>query len=185
MTSYDWNFDIVPCFYTTEDYLGRTYYLIPDGNGDWKKTDPRKDRDRVKSINTSHNGNVLDVIRILKYWNRRATMPSMGSYLIENIILEFYDYPSVSSASEYVDLEIPKLLLHIRDSVYREIQDPKGIQGNINNLSSDEKSKIWDRANSDHSKALEARQLESDENHRGSIIKWREIFGEDFPRYGQ
>jgi hypothetical protein len=184
LTSYDWNFDIVPCFYTTEDYLGRTYYLIPDGAGDWKKTDPRKDRDRVQSTNKRHDGNVLNAIRILKYWNRRSTMPSMGSYLIENMILDFYDSLLASSASEYVDLEIPKLLLHIRDNVFGEVRDPKGIQGNINNLSSEEKSKIWDRANSDYYKALEARQLESDENHRGSINKWGEIFGGDFPKYG-
>lgn len=184
LTSYEWNFDIVPCFYTTEDYLGRTYYLIPDGDGDWKKTDPRKDRDRVQSTNMRHDGNVLNAIRILKYWNRRATMPSMGSYLIENMILDFYDSPLATSASKFIDLEIPKLLLHIRDSVYSEVRDPKGIQGDINNLSFEDKGKIWHRANEDYSKAIEARRLELAGDHRGSINKWREIFGGDFPRYG-
>lgn len=32
LKSYTWNFDIVPCFYTTADF-----YLIPDGYGGWKK----------------------------------------------------------------------------------------------------------------------------------------------------
>ena len=184
LTSYEWNYDVVPCFFTTEDYLGNTYYLIPDGSGDWKKTDPRKDRDRVQSTNKRHNGNVLNAIRILKYWNRRPTMPSMGSYLIENMILDVYDSVFAIAASEYVDLEIPKLFAHIRDSVYGVVNDPKGIQGNINNLSSEEKSKIWDRANGDYYKATEARRLESEDNHRGSINKWREVFGGDFPKYG-
>lgn len=31
LSSYPWNFDIVPCFVTTSDF-----YLIPDGNGNWK-----------------------------------------------------------------------------------------------------------------------------------------------------
>lgn len=31
LVSKDWNFDIVPCFITSEDAFGRTYYLIPDG----------------------------------------------------------------------------------------------------------------------------------------------------------
>lgn len=184
LASYEWNFDIVPCFHTVEDYLGRTYYLIPDGNGDWKKTDPRKDRDRVRSTNTCHNGNVLNAIRILKYWNKRPIMPSMNSYLIENMILDFYDSVFTSTASKYVDLEIPKLFLHIRNNVYGVVNDPKGIQGNINNLSEEEKSKIWNRANSDYYKATEARRLESEGNHRDSINKWIEIFGENFPDYG-
>ncbi|MGS9273117.1 nucleotidyltransferase, partial [Salmonella enterica subsp. enterica serovar Infantis] len=47
LVSKDWNFDIVPCFISSEDAFGRTYYLIPDGYGHWKFTDPRKDRDRV------------------------------------------------------------------------------------------------------------------------------------------
>lgn len=111
-------------------------------------------------------------------------MPSISSYLIESMILDFYDSFSAGTACEFVDLEIPKLLLHIRDSVYGAVNDPKGIQGNINRLSSEEKSKIWDRANSDYNKAMEARQRESDGDHRGSINKWREIFGGDFPAYG-
>ena len=177
LKSYDWNFDLVPCFFTTEDYFGNTYYLIPNGTGDWKKTDPRKDRNRVQEVNKIHNGNILNAIRILKYWNRRPTMPSMGSYLLENMTLDYYDQSFLSAASEFVDIEIPRLLLHIRDSVYGVINDPKGIQGNLNNLSDDEKRKIWDRANADYYKAVEARQLESDDDQRGSINKWRDVFG--------
>jgi len=184
LISYYWNFDIVPCFFTTEDYFGNTYYLIPDGYGDWKKTDPRKDRDRVRLTNKHHDGNVLNVIRILKYWNRRPTMPSMGSYLIENMILDYYNSPFISTASKYVDLEIPQLFLYIRDNVYSVVNDPKGIQGNINNLTEEEKNKIWDRANVDYYKANEARSLESKHDNRGSITKWREVFGGNFPQYG-
>ena len=184
LTSYDWNFDLVPCFFTTEDYFGKTYYLIPDGTGDWKKTDPRKDRDGLQTTNQEHDGNVLNVIRILKYWNKRPTMPSMTSYLIETMILDYYDTPFVGTASQYVDLEIPKLFAHVRGSVYGAVNDPKGIQGDINNLTSEEKSKIWDRANADYNKAVEARRLESEDDHRGSINKWREIFGTEFPPYG-
>jgi hypothetical protein len=184
LISYDWNFDIVPCFFTTKDYLGNTYYLIPDGYGYWKKTDPRKDRDRAQSTNKRHNENILNAIRILKYWNRRPTMPSMGSYLIENMILDYYDSLFTSTASKYVDLEIPNLLSYIRDDIYDVVNDPKGIQGNINNLSIEEKSKIWGRTNDDYNKAIDARRLESEGDHKGSIKKWREIFGSEFPNYG-
>ncbi|WP_016951483.1 S-4TM family putative pore-forming effector [Anabaena sp. PCC 7108] len=80
LKSYTWNFDIVPCFFTNPELSGRTYYLIPDGKGNWKKTDPRIDRYRVTEVNQAHNGNVLNVIRLMKFWNKRQTMPSMGSW---------------------------------------------------------------------------------------------------------
>ncbi|HDR1204500.1 TPA: nucleotidyltransferase, partial [Pasteurella multocida] len=39
LSSYEWNFDLVPCFHTTSDV-----YLIPNGKGKWMKTDPRRDQ---------------------------------------------------------------------------------------------------------------------------------------------
>lgn len=182
LTSYDWSFDIVPCFFTREDFLGKTYYLIPDGNGNWKKTDPRIDRNKVSSINQQNKGNVLNVIRTVKYWNKRPTMPSMSSYLLENILLNYYEYKN--DASSYVDIELPNVFLYIRNNVYNNVFDPKGIQGNINHLTNDEKSKIWNRANLDYDRANEARDYEESGKQKESINKWKEIFGSEFPNYG-
>lgn len=109
LSSYTWNFDIVPCFMTTENIYGRSYYLIPDGNGNWKKTDSRIDRERTTSINQAHDGNVLQVIRVMKYWNKRKTMPKMSSYLLETMILDYYQNLD-STASQYVDIELPNSL---------------------------------------------------------------------------
>lgn len=135
LVSKDWNFDIVPCFITSEDAFGRTYYLIPDGNGHWKFTDPRKDRDRVTTINVQNNGNVLNVIRAVKYWQRRPTMPSMSSYLLETLILDYY--AGRTSCSSFVDMELEALFRHLGQSVRYSVNDPKGIQGDINSLSAE------------------------------------------------
>ncbi|MEH2461496.1 hypothetical protein [Nostoc sp.] len=183
LKSYYWNFDIIPCFFTKPDFSGRTYYLIPDGQGNWKKTDPRIDRDRVTEINQSHDGNILNLIRLMKFWNRRPTMSSMSSYLLENMILDYYSNNLYRKASSYVDLEVPNLLQYIRDNIFNSVNDPKGIQVNINNLKLDERSSIWARAHIDNIKALDARQLESQNNHQLSISKWREVFGTNFPIY--
>ena len=124
LSSYDWNFDLVPCFHTSPEYSGRTYYLIPDGQGEWKKTDPSKDQDRVSTLNQRHDGNLLAVIRTIKFWNARPTMPSMGSYLLENMVLDYYETLFIHKASSFVDMEIPRVLRHIRDSVYGPVADP-------------------------------------------------------------
>ena len=158
-------------------------YLIPDGKGHWKKTDPRIDRARVEAINTRHNRNVLNVIRVMKYWNKRTPSPSMGSYLLENIILDYYTI-KISTASEYVDLEIVDVLNHISIAVYMTVYDPKGVQGDLNTLTADEKLKISNRASLDFERAKLARTYEVLENHEDSIKKWGEVFGSSFPSFG-
>ncbi len=182
LKSYDWVFDIVPCFFTAPTSIGKTYYLIPDGNGNWKMTDPRIDRERASTINKNHGENILNVIRIIKYWNKRATMPSMSSYLLETMILDYYS-AKLDKASQFVDLEISSVLGYIEANVFYQVNDPKGIQGNINHLSWDEQQKISNRAKQDREKANEARKFEGEENHQRSINKWTEIFGDQFPNY--
>lgn len=182
LTSYDWAFDIVPCFITSPEPDGRTFYLIPDGNGNWKKTDPRIDRDRLTNLNTKHKGNILNVIRTVKYWNKRPTMPTMSSYLIENLIIEYYQTKQ-SEASEFVDMELVNVLLDIKSRVFNNVNDPKNIQGNINDLTWNEKVQISNRAYSDYEKAMEARKLEDEGKQKEAINKWREVFGDEFPKY--
>lgn len=182
LKSYSWKFDLVPCFFTQKDWLNRDYYLIPDGQGHWKKTDPRIDRNRVTDINQFHDSNVLNVIRLMKYWNQRPTMPSTSSYLIENIILNFYS-AQYSKASRYVDLEVPEILEYIHTAIFHPVDDPKRIQGNINHLSYEDKDKISKRAHLDYLKAIEAIALEEKNDHKLSIFKWGEIFGPNFPTY--
>ncbi len=180
LSFYEWNFDIIPCFFTKPETSGRTYYLIPDGNGKWKKTDPRMDRDRVIKINQNNNGKVLNVIRLMKYWNKRPIMPSMPSYLIENMVLDYYE---THEAKNYVDWDVKYLLEYIRDNIFDPVYDPKDIQGDINNLSQDEKTKIQNRADLDYDKAVLAGKFETNKDQKSAINKWKEIFGYEFPEY--
>ncbi|MDT1513636.1 nucleotidyltransferase [Escherichia coli] len=167
---------------TSEDAFGRTYYLIPDGNGHWKFTDPRKDRDRVTTINVQNNGNVLNVIRAVKYWQRRPTMPSMSSYLLETLILDYY--AGRTSCSSFVDMELEALFRHLGQSVRYSVNDPKGIQGDINSLSAEARKAISDRCYLDAQKVSEARWFENNKEYEKSINKWRDVFGPFFPVYG-
>ncbi|HAS46694.1 MAG TPA: nucleotidyltransferase [Microscillaceae bacterium] len=183
LKSYEWNFDIVP-FFTTRPYKnGRDYYLIPNGKGHWKITDPRIDKTRVERINQLHNGYVLQVIRAIKYWNKHARMPTINSYLLENMILNYYEKQKYL-ANQYVDVEIIKVLEFIQQGVYQEVNDPKSIQGNLNTLDIEEKSKISKKAREDRILAVTARQYEYyKKDYESSIKKWGEIFGNEFPSF--
>ena len=182
LQSYEWVYDIVPCFITNPEFDGRTYYLIPDGNGNWKKSNPRIDQNRVTTSNAEHEVSVLDVIRLVKYWNKRPTMPSVQSYLLENIVLNYFDQ---GTHTKYVDLEIRDVLLYIADSILSSVSDPKRIQGDLNNLLPQDRNKVRQRALLDRAKALEARTFESNGQMKEAINKWREIFGEGFPIYNE
>lgn len=181
LTSYDWNFDIVPAFFTAEDSLGRSYYIIPNGTGDWMKTDPRIDQKRVSQINSDNNGNLLNLIRLVKYWQRRRTMPLMPSYLLENLVLKYADE---NALNEFIDLRFKDFLLFLANNIHHSVYDPKGIQGDLNTLSYEDKVKINNKAATDYATASEAFSLEvTDNNHEAAIREWKKIFGAYFPNY--
>ncbi|MDE7425306.1 MAG: nucleotidyltransferase [Lachnospiraceae bacterium] len=177
MKSYTWNFDIVPCFYTSDDF-----YLIPDGSGNWKKTDPRIDNDRATDINQKHNGKLLNVIRLIKYWNKRKVTLTIGSYLLECMILDIYESKNTKD-HWWIDLEFRDVLYDLSQAIKNDVEDPKGIQGNINNFSSDDRKKISEALYDAYNKAVEARNYESDKKQKEAINKWREVLGSDFPKY--
>ena len=180
LRSYEWNFDIVPCFLTKADSHGRTYYVIPDGQGNWKKTDPRLDKDRVKRINSMYGGRVLEVVRVVKYWNKRAKIPTMESYLLENIILDYYENHRIPPGS-HIRIEFCDVMRYLSQNIFKDVEDPKGVQGNINLLEPGEKNKISEIASIIYKKANLAIAFEKVRMHEASINKWREIFGDNFP----
>lgn len=178
LKSYDWNFDIVPCWHMDIDK-----YLIPDGSGNWKKTDPRIDNQRTTDVNQKHKEKLLDIIRIMKYWNNRAITHTMDSYLLECMILEIYD-SNAKKDSYWVDLEFRDLLNVLSSKILYDVYDPKGIQGNLNTFSEEARKSISDALSAAYKKACEASKLEAINNdQKGAISKWGEVLGYAFPSY--
>lgn len=176
LKSYTWNFDIVPCFFTESGL-----YLIPDGYGNWKKTDPRIDNERTTSLNQRHSGKLLDIIRLMKYWNLQKHTIRIPSYMLECMILSVYN--SIDAKNDYwIDIEIRDLFQKLSISVLNCVIDPKGIQGDLNTLSLSDRIKIKTALIDAYQKAVEALNLERS-NPKGAINKWREIFGDHFPVY--
>lgn len=182
LNSYEWVYDIVPCFQTAPDNLGKTYFLIPDGNGNWKPTDPRIDKGRTTDINGKQQISVHDMIRIMKYWTKRRTAATMGSYFLECMILNYYNSAGVNS-SKYIDLELPNVFAYIYHQIHNSLYDPKGFQGDLNSLTLTERNSIQERARLDYNRSKEARGLETNSKQKESIEKWGEIFGPEFPTY--
>jgi hypothetical protein len=183
LKSYTWVFDIVPAFLTSPEFDGRNYYLIPDGNGNWMKTDPRIDKVQVSSTNQNNDGNVLNPLRLIKYWNARATMPKVQSYTLETIVLNYYSR-GYGKCSKYPDLEMASLMDYIASAIMYNVNDPKNIEGNINRTSYEDRLKVSKKATSDAEYARAARKAEDSGDHKEAIRLWGRIFGSQFPVYG-
>jgi hypothetical protein len=178
LVSYEWVFDIVPCFYTDTEL-----YLIPDGNGNWKPTDPRIDQSRVTDINQIHKGRLLQLIRTLKYWNRHHSSFTLSSYLFENIVLNFAN--SKTELSDWIDFDIRDFFNYLSSAVMLSVSDPKGFQDDLNTCNYFEKLSISQKATWAYNKAKEAVFAETNEkDQQKAINKWREIFGSNLPTYG-
>jgi hypothetical protein len=183
LVSYAWSFDIVPGFFTTPEWNGRSYYLIPDGYGQWMKTDPRIDDQRTTMINSRHGGHLWNVMRLIKFWNKRRSVKTMRSYLLECMVLGFYEAQWVQ-ASARPEMEIARVLRHISERIMTDFNDPKGIQGNINSLTWEERSQISTKAFM-HARVAEAAiDNEAGGDQRAAINRWREVLGTDLPAYG-
>lgn len=177
LTSYEWNFDIVPCFYTDKNF-----YLIPDGKGNWKATNPTIDQKLITNVNQRYNGLALQLIRTLKYWNRHNSTNTIGSYLFEQIVINFVNQKT--ELSQWIDFDIRDFFSYLSNNIFSPVYDPKNIQGDINDLTIGEQILISIKANWAFDKANEAVFAEmNEENQEKAINKWREIFGNKFPKY--
>lgn len=176
LSSYPWNFDIVPCFYTDTDF-----YLIPNGDGNWEKTDPRIDNDRTTRLNQKFGGHLLELIRLVKYFNSRKLTVTIPSYLLEVIILDYYDDQQFNGTWR-IDDNLKLVFGEIAIKILGSVVDPKGIQGNINTLEWEDRfkiSKFFDKIADEAKNAVLQRIIG---NEQAAIELWGGIFGDDFPR---
>lgn len=181
LISKDWSFDIVPCFHTVAEFDSRSYYLIPNGTGNWKKTAPDVDKKHVMTTNQKHEGKVLPLIRLCKRWNKTKNAKTMPSYMLETMIINFAD--SVNGLDDRVEFNFCDALDYIANKITNPVYDLKRIQGDINILDYSQKMAIKGKALSDCKKAKEACLEEYFGYQQEAIRTWGEIFGKDFPSY--
>ena len=175
LRSYEWNFDIVPCFYTRQGF-----YLIPDGNGAWKPSNPTIDGTNVTRANQNYDGQLLKLIRLMKYWKRKNRISTISSYTFEVMIINYVQGKQFYQLSNSVS----GALRYLSTNAMGIVQDPKGFQGDLNCADFTEKYRIAQIAQRDAYTAMLAVEAESNRDHRTAIGHWQEIFGDEFLGYG-
>jgi hypothetical protein len=182
LRSYLWNFDIVPTFGVTDGQNPCVYFLIPDGKGNWKRTDPRRDDERVTKVNQKHDGLVLPIIRMLKYWNRRSQCPTMMSYWLETIALSVFEE---SEPVQLLQLGILSFFVSAMSKVQGSCPDPKGLGPDLDKeVDAETRQKIVAALEKAAQSSLSGLKYELEEkDHKLAISEWRKVFRVAFPPY--
>lgn len=182
LLSYDWVFDIVPAVPISNSFGGTAYYLIPNGRGDWIRTDPRIDDANATRLNTQHSSQFLPTVRILKYWNGRTTKPVLTSYYFETLALKVFDYaPAISSFPTAVKYFFDTCPIYLASSC----PDPKGLGPALDaGVDAETKRKVLAALSSAASWASLALSCQSESKDKEAIDAWGNVFGGAFPKYG-
>ncbi|WP_252150562.1 MULTISPECIES: hypothetical protein [Acinetobacter] len=104
----------------------------------------------------------------MKYW-RQEKRVNIGSYLLEAMILYYYESQSNNTCLEYVDLELEKIFRYLANSILYIVADPKNIQNNINDLDLLSRSLLSEKFKTFAQLSSDARQLETEGKHKESM----------------
>lgn len=84
----------------------------------------------------------------------------------------------------WIDLQFGDTLKYLATAILARVDDPKGIQGDLNTFSWEDRYKISDALSIAHEKAVEAANLEiNKKDQKEAIAKWKEVLGPTFPDY--
>jgi hypothetical protein len=184
LASYDWVFDIVPAVPITGPDGQLRHYLIPNGTGDWTRTDPRIDAANVTKLNEWHGGYALQGIRLLKYWNRKGlpTKPALSSYYLETLALRvFLRAQIMQDIPAYINF----FLVNCGNELLAACPDPKGLGPALDvDVAWSVKEKVSEALATAAWHSRTALTLEAESKPQGAIAQWREVFGSEFPTYG-
>lgn len=187
LKSYEWNFDILPCF-----YADKGFYLIPDGKGAWKKTDPRIDEARIDDAEDDirrFHPNAKDMrtfIRLMKYWKNISWGDAISSYMFEQMVLTYIEQKGVASDWQS---NVRNCLQSLSSQIIGSVADPKGMQGDLNTLELEKRYNFSAIADADVKIANKAISEEAmagffGGTHENAIKLWHGIFGNEFKLYG-
>lgn len=183
LSSYDWVFDIVPAIPHRSWWTGRLdWYLMPNARGDWMRSDPRRDAERMTLANRRHNGLLLPLVRLIKYWNERPICPVLPSYYIETLCWKVFEGRSpIATVQEGLQTFFRKAPAQVRT----RCSDPKGLGHRLDrDIDWQTKESVEQAMGEAAWAARDARRAERSGDVASALEAWRRVFGAEFPRFG-
>jgi len=124
---------------------------------------------------------ISNVFKIMNYWiNKNSKSIAVSDFMIK-MAMDYFKVQKKENLCKYPDIELVKLFeyldANLNESYYNNGVDAKSFKHSFSFMSK--------KIHEDYSKAIKALEYERDNEYKKSIECWREIFGNDFPRYTQ
>ncbi len=175
ITFTDFVVDVVPAFYRKGGG-----YLIPSTiEKQWISTDPKVHETFITSANSSHSGQLVPLIKMIKGWNRGISSTFRSFYLellVEQVLrgVTISDFPS---GCRYV-------FDKGRETIKYKIFDPAGLGAQVNGIDVGTVAQAVSRFETALSRARRAEGFAAVGNVSAAVTEWRKVFGDYFPAYG-
>lgn len=166
-------FEIVPAFKFDD---GSYYYPDTNGGGSWKSMDPRKEIDTFNVRNSSCNGNLKRLCRMLRAWKNKNTVLMSGILLDTTVYRFLLNYEHADKSFVYYDWisrDYFKYLLEHAEQVNWEKPGNTGYVKREYSIKADVQFA--------YDKSLEAISADSNNNTYSWHSAWRAIYGTKFP----
>jgi len=170
----DSHIDVQPVFEVEEQD-----YRYPDtyGDGSWKITKPRKEMDAIVEFETNKNRNLRRLCKMARSWKNKHGV-YMGGLLIDTLAYNF-----LKSTSYYDEKSFAYYHEMCRD-FFKYLYDQPKDQTEYGALGSKQRVKVRKsfkrKSKKAYDLAVEAIDATTDKKQHN---KWRDIFGNDFPKY--
>jgi hypothetical protein len=182
LSSYPWVFDIVPAVALINRQGKVDSYLMPDSKGHWMRSDPRMDSASATKANQRHNGLLLPLIRLVKYWNDKRLRRGISSYYVETVCLKVFENQSpITSLQQGLETFFRSAPSQVRD----KCPDPKGFGPNLDQgLDWQTKNEVTRAMQGEARAVRNALWYEGARQVSNALDAWGSVFGTAFPRYG-
>ncbi len=165
--------ELVPAF---KSQTGQYIIPITTNGGSYKNFDPDAEINKLKTSDSSTNGNTRALVRIMKRWQDHCSVP-IRSFWLELIGIEFLSWWLYrDKGTTYYDWMVREFLQTLIGKANTYLSVPG--TGELLWIGNNWKSK----ADSAHGRAVKACQYEADNMPYLAGDEWQEIFGDFIPK---
>lgn len=170
--------EIVVADYVKEENGFKVYEIANDRNG-WMQICPDAHNAYVAYVDKKHNGNVKQLIRLIKAWKYYKDVP-IKSFYLEMRVAQYAD----TETCIIYDIDVKNILKMLLDNELAAMQDPMGVAGYIYPCNTEAfKQEALSKLSTAVTRAEKARDAELTNETKIAFYWWNLLYNSKFPRY--
>jgi hypothetical protein len=148
---------------------------MPFGGGQlhWKPTNPKEDQRLLTEANRAHNGELLKIIRMMKWWNVKHNQDRLKGIHLETIIVQLLDGQHLDGWANTLHF----LFANLGGTVQIACGDPVGLGPSLDSkLTDQDRGASVAAIQAAYEIARQASELASADYAPMALLRWRVLF---------